>query len=97
MSLRDQGDTATGTKASAMFVHLGEPDATVRERIAQVVEALGIAKNEMRSMTREAAMTYAVAALGLAELTAATGVDVSPHPSATWSSRTFRAAASRCT
>ena len=75
MSLRDEGDTATGTKASAMFVHLGGHDATVRERIAQVVDAMGAAKSELRSMSKDAAITYAVAALGLAELTCATHVD----------------------
>jgi WS/DGAT/MGAT family acyltransferase len=75
MSLRDEGDTATGTKASAMFVHLGGHDATARERIAQVVDAMGAAKSELRSMSKDAAITYAVAALGLAELTCATHVD----------------------
>ena len=29
VSLRDDGDTEAGTRASAMFVHLGEPEATV--------------------------------------------------------------------
>jgi WS/DGAT/MGAT family acyltransferase len=75
MSLRDEGDTAAGTKASAMFVHLGEPEATAQERLGQVVEAMDRAKLELRSMSKDAAMAYAVAALGIAELTAATGVD----------------------
>jgi WS/DGAT/MGAT family acyltransferase len=75
MSLRDEGDTTAGTKASAMFVHLGDSGANVRARIGQVMEALGEAKTEMRSMTKDAAMAYAVAALGLAEFTAATRVD----------------------
>lgn len=75
MSLRDDGDTEAGTKASAMFVHLGEPEPTVVERIAQVVAAMDAAKQELRSMSRDAAMVYAVAALGFAELTTATHVD----------------------
>ena len=75
MSLRDEGDTAAGTKASAMFVHLGESEATIRARIGQVVAALGEAKAEMRSMSKDAAMAYAVAALGIAEFTAAARVD----------------------
>ncbi|HEX9208206.1 MAG TPA: wax ester/triacylglycerol synthase family O-acyltransferase [Steroidobacteraceae bacterium] len=75
VSLRDEGDTAAGTRASAMFVHLGEHDATVVERIGQIVTALGAGKQELRAMSRDAAMVYAVALLGVAELTTATGVD----------------------
>ena len=62
VSLRDEGDTAAGTKASAMFVHLGEHEATVVERIEQVVAAMGTGKQELRSMSKDAAMVYAVAA-----------------------------------
>lgn len=75
VSLRDEGDTSTGTRASAMFVHLGEHEATVVERIEQVVAALDAGKQELRSMSRDAAMVYAVALLGMAELTTATHVD----------------------
>jgi hypothetical protein len=75
VSLRDDGDTDAGTKASAMFVHLGEHEATVVERIKQVVAAMGTAKQEMRSMSKDAAMAYGVALLGVAELTTATHVD----------------------
>lgn len=75
VSLRDDGDSGSGTKASAVFVHLGEHDARVVERIGQVVAAMDTAKHEIRSMSRDAAMAYAVAVLGVAELTAATHVD----------------------
>ena len=75
VSLRDDGDTDAGTKASAMFVHLGEHEATVVKRIEQVVAAMGTAKQELRSMSKDAAMAYAVALLGVAELTTATHVD----------------------
>jgi WS/DGAT/MGAT family acyltransferase len=75
VSLREEGDTAAGTKASAMFVHLGEHEATVVQRIEQVVAALGAGKQELRSMSRDAAMVYAVALLGVAELTTATHID----------------------
>jgi len=68
MSLRDEGDTAVGTRASAMFVHLGEPTVSVVERVAQVVSAMGTAKEELRAMSKDAATTYAIAALGMAEL-----------------------------
>ena len=75
VSLRDEGDTDTGTKASAMFVHLGEHEANVVERIKQVVAAMGAGKQELRSMSKDAAMVYAVTLLGMAELTTATHVD----------------------
>jgi WS/DGAT/MGAT family acyltransferase len=75
VSLRDEGDTDAGTKASAMFVHLGEHEANVVERIKQVVAAMDAGKQELRSMSKDAAMVYAVALLGMAELTTATHVD----------------------
>ena len=75
MSLRDETDTGTGTKASAMFVHLGDSGAPVVKRIAQVRSELSAAKEELRAMSRDAATTYAVAVLGLAELSQAPLVD----------------------
>ena len=75
MSLRDENDSAAGTKASAMFVHLGEPGADVGPRLRQVVVALKAAKDELRSMSKDAAMLYATATLGIAAFTAASHVD----------------------
>ena len=75
VSLRDDGNTDSGTKASAIVVHLGEHDVGVVERIGQVVAAMGTAKQEIRAMSKDAAIAYAVAVLGVAELTAATHVD----------------------
>ncbi len=63
VSLREEGDTGSGTRVSAVFVHLGEPQATVVERIGQVVSAMDAAKREMRAMSKDAAMAYAVTAL----------------------------------
>jgi hypothetical protein len=81
MSLREEGDTEAATKASAMFVHLGAPDATVADRIVEIVAAMGKAKEELRAMSKEAAMLYAIAVLGLAELGKTTGVGrVVPPP-----------------
>jgi WS/DGAT/MGAT family acyltransferase len=75
MSLRDEGDTEGATKASAMFVHLGEHDARVVERIRQVATAMRTAKEELRAMSKDAAMVYAVAVLGAAEIRSAPLVD----------------------
>jgi hypothetical protein len=71
VSLREEGDTEAATKASAMFVVLGASDASVEERIAQVVASIATAKQELRAMSKDAAMLYVMAAFGLAELAVA--------------------------
>jgi diacylglycerol O-acyltransferase len=73
MSMREEGDTEAATKASAMFVHLGRHDATITDRIGQVVAAMGTAKQELRSMSRDAAMLYVIAVVGLAGARESTG------------------------
>ena len=80
-----------------MFVHLGGHDAPVLARIKQVVAAMGTAKQELRSMSKDAALAYAVAVLGMAELTTATHVDRVTPPLANVVIRTSRARARRCT
>jgi WS/DGAT/MGAT family acyltransferase len=75
VSLRGDGDTEAGTRASAMFVHLGEHASPPVARIGQVVAALDTAKQELRSMSKDAAMAYAVTLLGMAELSTATRID----------------------
>jgi WS/DGAT/MGAT family acyltransferase len=75
VSLRDDGDSGSGTRASAVFVHLGDPNAAVRQRIGEVVAAMTSAKQEIRALSKDAAMAYAVALLGFAELETATGID----------------------
>ena len=82
LSLRAAGDTAVGTRVSAMFVRLGEPGATVPERIRQVVDSIATAKKELGGMSTDAAMTYAVGLLVLAGLAASTHLDRVWHPAA---------------
>jgi len=74
ISLREQGDIEAATKVSAMFVHLGEHDAGVVQRAGQVAAAMRTAKEEMRSMSKDAAMVYAVTVLGLAQASVASGI-----------------------
>jgi WS/DGAT/MGAT family acyltransferase len=74
VSLRDKDDLEAATKVTAAFVHLGEHDAPVTKRIGQVVAAMTAAKTEIRSMSKEAAMVYAVAILGLAQASKASGI-----------------------
>jgi diacylglycerol O-acyltransferase / wax synthase len=74
VSLREKGDVEAATKVTAVFVHLGEHDATVVERIGQVIATMTSAKQDMRSMSKDAAMVYAVAVLGLAQASVASGI-----------------------
>jgi WS/DGAT/MGAT family acyltransferase len=80
VSLRSDGDTAIGTRVSAMFVRLGDPGATVRERITQVMESITTAKKELGAMSNGVAMTYAVGLVALAGLAASTHLDRVGHP-----------------
>jgi WS/DGAT/MGAT family acyltransferase len=80
MSLRDEGDSDGGTKVSAMFAPLGEDGATVIERTHQIKASVASAKRELGSMSKDAAMMYAVAALGIAELAAVTHLDRLTRP-----------------
>jgi hypothetical protein len=73
MSMREEGDTEAATKVSAMFVHLGRHEATITDRIGQVVAAMDTAKQELRSRSRDAAMLYVIAAAGLAGARESTG------------------------
>ena len=80
VSLRADGDTAIGTRASAMFVRLGEPGASMPERIRQVMDSVAAAKKELGGMSTEAAMTDAVGLVALAGLGASTHLDRVGHP-----------------
>jgi diacylglycerol O-acyltransferase / wax synthase len=82
VSLRADGDTAIGTRVSAMFVPLGEPAAPAHERVRQVVASIELGKQELRAMSKDEAMTYAVGIVGLAGLAASTHFDRVAHPAA---------------
>ncbi|MHA7649997.1 wax ester/triacylglycerol synthase family O-acyltransferase [Mycobacterium sp. ML4] len=75
VSLRGGDDTTIGTRVSAMFVRLGEPEADMPDRIRQVVNSVAAAKKEVAAMSTEAAMTYAVGLVALAGLGASTHLD----------------------
>jgi diacylglycerol O-acyltransferase len=80
LSLRAPGDTEATTKATVMFVPLGAPAASPRERIEQVVAALRSAKEEARAMSTDAAMLYGISAFGLGELTGSTPLGAIARP-----------------
>lgn len=80
VSLRGDDDGAVGTRVSAMFVRLGQPDSDIDERMAQVVASVAKAKAELGDMSPDAAMTYAVAIIALAGAGATTHLDRIGHP-----------------
>jgi diacylglycerol O-acyltransferase / wax synthase len=66
VSLREAGDTTATTIASALFVPLGEPRAAAADRMRQVIASLRAGKEEIRGMSKDAAVVYAASVLGLA-------------------------------
>lgn len=82
VSLRESGDASGGTKVSAVFVRMGEPDAEIVERLTQVTASMNAAKDEVRGMSRQTALGYAAGMMGLAGLAAVTHADRVTRPSA---------------
>lgn len=65
VSTRDPGDVEPGTKASTLFVKLGNPRSSAARRLGEIVASTGRAKQEFHSMTKEASLDFAVLAFGL--------------------------------
>jgi WS/DGAT/MGAT family acyltransferase len=80
VSLRAEGDTAIGTRVSAIFARLGEPEASMSERARQVVDSVAACKTELSRMSKEAALTYAAGLVALAGFGASTHLDRVAHP-----------------
>lgn len=80
VSLRDDSDSAVGTRVSALFVRLGRPEATMTDRLREVVHSVASAKDELGAMSTNAAMTFAVALVALAGAGASTHLDRVGHP-----------------
>ncbi len=75
VSLREAGDQEATTKVSAMFVPLGAPGMKIGPRMEQVIASVGSAKEELRKLSKDAAMMYAIATFGLAEIAEMTHLD----------------------
>jgi diacylglycerol O-acyltransferase / wax synthase len=82
VSLREPGDTEATTKASMMLVPLGAPNASIRQRMEQTIAAIRSAKQEMRAMSTDAAMLYAISVFGLAEAAESTQLAAVTKPMA---------------
>jgi len=69
VSLREAGDTTATTNAAAMFVPLGAPRAAAADRMRQVIASMRAGKDEIRAMSKDAALVYAASVLGFAAVT----------------------------
>jgi WS/DGAT/MGAT family acyltransferase len=81
MSVRTKGDDSAKTQVSAVHVRLGEPDATISDRLDQVVESSHASKDEVQGLSAEAMIDYGVIIFGLWELLSRTGLDQIIAPS----------------
>jgi hypothetical protein len=68
MSIRKAGDDTASTQVAAVHVRLGQPGASITDRLQQVLESSHAAKDEVGSLSTEAMMDYAVLFFGLMEI-----------------------------
>ena len=74
MSIREEGDDSATTQATALHVRLGDPGATVRQRLQQIVESSWASKEEARAMSSAALMNLAVIMIASLEMVDRTGL-----------------------
>lgn len=67
VSLRDGAATEATTRVSAIFPPLGDVDAPVERRLKQVMANARAAKEQLKSLDKDAAYAYAVLAFALSE------------------------------
>jgi WS/DGAT/MGAT family acyltransferase len=80
VSLRQPGDHQPGTKATTLFVKLGSPRSGVGPRLREIVASTTRAKSELRSMSNEASLDFALLAFGLWLTSHAFGLDAYTRP-----------------
>jgi hypothetical protein len=80
VSLRQPGDHQPGTKATTLFVKLGSPRSAVSPRLREIVASTTRAKSELRSMSNEASLDFALLAFGLWLTSHAFGLDAYTRP-----------------
>ena len=74
MAVRKEGDTAASTQIAAISVKLGNASMTIQERLAQVAASSKDAKEEAKTMSREALMNYLILLGGAATLASKTAL-----------------------
>jgi hypothetical protein len=67
VSLREEAAIEATTQVSAIFPPLGEVDAPVDQRLKQVMANTRAAKDQLKSLGKDAAYAYAVLAFALSE------------------------------
>jgi WS/DGAT/MGAT family acyltransferase len=67
VSLREEAAIEATTQVSAIFPPLGEVDAPVDQRLKQVMASTRAAKDQLKSLGKDAAYAYAVLAFALSE------------------------------
>jgi WS/DGAT/MGAT family acyltransferase len=81
ISVRTQGDDSAKTQVSGVHVRLGEPNATISDRLDQVMESSQASKDEVQGLSSEAMIDYGVIIFGLWELLSRTRLDQIITPS----------------
>jgi len=81
MSIREAGDDSAKTQVSAVHVRLGEPGASISERLDQVIRSSHASKDEIQNVSAEAMIDYGVFIFGLWEVLARTRLDQVITPS----------------
>ena len=74
MSIREEGDDSATTQATALHVRMGEPDATVKQRLQQIVDSSRASKDQARTMSSTALMNLAVIMIASLEMVDRTGL-----------------------
>ncbi len=80
VSLRDPGDNEARTKATTLFVKLGNPRSGTARRLEEVIASAAHAKAELRGLSREASLDFAILAFGLWLASHAFGLDAITRP-----------------
>jgi WS/DGAT/MGAT family acyltransferase len=80
VSLRAADDFEAGTKAATLFVKLGNPRSGAGRRLEEIVASSARAKAEFRSLSKEAALDFALIAFGLSLTSQALGLESRLRP-----------------
>lgn len=81
MSIREAGDDSATTQVSAVHVRLGEPGASISDRLDQVVQSSHASKDETQGVSNDAMIDYGVFIFGLWEILSRTRLDQIITPS----------------
>jgi WS/DGAT/MGAT family acyltransferase len=65
ISQREDSDLEATIKVTTLFVRLGAPRAGIERRMAAIVASTAAAKNELRELSKAAALDYAMLAFGI--------------------------------